>query len=319
MDLNFYLPNGKQIHVEIEKNSSCLTSPYQRIYDGYLRLRLQDLVVRSGAVFCGSYPKATSPNNTVATLGNDSKFSYTGSGIDHPETVSMHAMGCINLLRMFVDEFPELFVPEPQSTSESYNNKLLRVRERLTRLFVYHDSSEAFCGDYPDDGSFPEETKNSIELEIFKRNIEHIQPIEAKILLIRDFVSFQYPTVNNLYEFQSDYDFHLIQIAKLIDKVDAILASLKNELEGHPGFLSKKVETCGSITRQDLFFVNLCGTSAIADCWTAHFVTDYREFYGFESMMNLLYTAVIHTRGKWYPWWEKICQKYPDINFTPPK
>jgi len=319
LNIIFKLPDGQELPVVIENKSPC-GSPYKRVYQGTLRQRLQDLVIRSGVTLCGAYPEAygISPMAEVAILLPDNSFRYTGHGTKHPETNSMHAFGCINLLYLLTDEFPRLFLREGHSVEIGlYDRDLLRARDRLARLFAYHDSSESFSGDVPDDGSCPAKDKKALDLKYFLENVKCLEP-EVREQLICDFVNFQYPTATGLYKFQSDYDRKLIQIAKLIDKLDAVLVTLKDELEGHPGFLSEKKKNYGSITKQDQSYIDLCGTSAIADCWAAHFAVDYHEFYGFDVMMNILYVAVMETRGEWYCWWDKLCQMYPTIKFTPP-
>lgn len=317
MILKFNLP-GNKISIDIEDDTPT-SSPYERIWNGYLRLRLQDLTVRSGMILYGAYPQMkgiVSPTAKVATLLTKDKFDYTGAGTKHPETVSMHTLGCIGLLCALIDEFPKLFVCEPRPINFSRSHReVLQIKDRLITLFLVHDGGEPFEVDFPDDGSWEKEMKNAIELEYFKINIRNISCREVKIQLIKDFVGFQNPTVANLFDGWRDYDQKIVQLAKLIDKVDAIFATLKNEKEGHPGFISKKEE----ITTQDQYFIDLCGTSAIADCWAAHFVANYHEFYGFDIIMNLLYVAVVDTRGKWYTWWDKFCEAYPTVKFTPPR
>lgn len=158
-------------------------TPAERVWQGYITQRLQDVTVRSGLVYCGVYPSTKLPEQPPARRDSLGKIAYTGTGQNIPESVTCHVRSCIALTRLLSCEFPALFEPDP-----------IVVRDGIIGLFEYHDGDEPFSGDIPDDGSQDKQIKDQRELQTFLCNIASLSDESYKAQLIRAFVHFQYCT-----------------------------------------------------------------------------------------------------------------------------
>lgn len=281
-------------------------TPAERVWQGIITQRLQDLTIRSGVVYCGAYRDTTVPKQPPARY-DAGHIVYTGTGCEIPETVTCHVRSCIALTRLLSNEFQALFEPDPLST-----------RDRMISLFEHHDGDEPFSGDQPDDGSQDKKSKNQRELQTFLRNIAYLSDENLKAELIKAFVHFQYCTPPHaLYRGWTARERDVAQLTRTIDKVDAVLSALLAERAGHAGNLSYKAHRYGNITENDKCYIELCGTDRIADTWAAHFVHDFHDYYGFRRILSVLHAAVSEVRGTWYPWWNDACKTF-GINPTLP-
>jgi len=295
--LFFDTPDGELI-VNIPELANL--TPAERVWQGLVTQRLQDLTIRSDVVYCGVYPDTRMPEHPPAIRDASGKITYTGTGHDLPETVTHHVRSCITLTRLLSNEFPALFEPNPLAT-----------RDNIIAIFEYHDGDEPFSGDTPDDGSQDKRTKNRRELQTFLRNIAYLSNEELKIQLIKAFIHFQYCTPPHaLYRGWTARERDVAQLTRLIDKADAVFSTLLAERTGHAGHLSYKAHHYNNITDDDAKYIELCGTDRIADTWAAHLLHDYHAYYGFRAILSVLHAAVLEVRGTWYPWWNDVCKTF---------
>ena len=302
--LFFDTPNGELI---VNVPETVNLTPAERVWRSLVIQRLQDLTIRSGMVFCGVYPNSTVPEHPPANYDASGRIAYSGIGCDIPETVTHHVRSCIAFTRLLSNEFPVLFKPN-----------IVATRDNMISLFEYHDGDEPFFGDMPDDGSQDKKSKDERELQTFLRNIAYLSDENLKANLVKAFVHFQYCTpLHALYPGWTARDRDIAQLTRLIDKTDAILSTLLAERTGHAGRLNHKAHHYGSITDDDAYYTQLCGTDRIADAWMAHFLHNYHDYYGFRVILSVIHAAVLEVRGNWYPWWDNVCKTF-GINPTLP-
>lgn len=295
--LRFDTPDGELI-VDVPMVPGL--TPAERVWQGLITQRLQDLTIRSGVTYCGVYPGTIMPKQPPAHRNASGQIAYTGIGQEIPETVSHHVRSCIILTQLLSTEFPTLFGPNPLTT-----------RDDMISLFEYHDGDEPFSGDEPDDGSQDKRTKNERELQTFLRNIAVLSDDQLKAKLIKAFVHFQYCTPPHaLYQGWAAHDHDIAQLTRIIDKSDAIFSTLLAERTGHAGCLSYKEHHYHNVTPSDTYYAKLCNTDLIADTWAAHFLQGYHDYYGFQEILSVLHAAVLEVRGVWYPWWNDACKTF---------
>lgn len=295
--LSFDTPNG-QLAVNLPEATSL--TPAERVWQGLLIQRLQDLTARSGLILCGVYPQTTFYNYPSAHRRSSGSIICTGVGSDIPETVTVHVRSCITLTRLLANEFPALFAPDP-----------LAMRDEMIAVLEFHDGDEPFSGDEPDDGSQDKNSKNRRELQTFVQNISYLSDENLKARLVQAFVHFQYPDPPHaLYPGWTAHDRDVAQLTRLIDKADAVFSALLAERSGHAGHLSYKEEHYNGITADDAHYIQLCGTDCISDTWAAHFLHDFHHYYGFRQIASVLHAAVLEVRGTWYPWWGDLCKAF---------
>ncbi len=260
----------------------------RKIWDLYRETHDGNMVIRSGLGLCGCY------ENYDPAKGVDTHF---------PESVTAHVNGCLTIaqsLRMF---YPYLLTPDGF--------------QRLELLLKYHDIGENVYHDQPDDGSQDTFEKDQIELSSFIETVM-VLPDQIRNCLIKDFIHFQ----DARYNYSADSSrFKLIQLAKVIDKFEAILSGLCYERFGIIGDLAYKDQHYGQLTSQDRYFINeIGGDSTLVSSWFAHTLHDYHEFYGFPFVLDILRVGVHEVRGQWFSWFDDFCKRHhiPDADIKLP-
>lgn len=290
IEVNFYVTAGSAVetqHVSVLQNGHQITKrayPIKQfanihpnsldIWRRYECIRLGNLVVRSGFGLCGCYENyhPDSPPNPR-----------------HPESDTEHASGCVELVRSLQAYYPELLTPE--------------LYHRAEHLLKDHDLGENEYGDRPDDGSQNRSEKDQAELVGFALAVARL-PAALRETAISDFICFQDPTFTGY----SEEVAHLVQLAKVIDKFEAILSGAVYEKSGAPGDLFYKEHHYSALTAQDRHFIQEChGDSSIVAGWLAHATHDYHAYYGFPYMLDVVKAAIIDIRGAWFPWFDEFC------------
>lgn len=247
-----------------------------QIWRLYEQARRGNLVIRSGLGLCGCY-NSYSPNAELNPR--------------HPESVTEHASGCITIAHGVVNSYPHLLSPE--------------YLHRLTFLLRYHDIGENSYQDRPDDGSQNALEKEAVELVEFTSMMLNL-PGEFSQVAIKDFVQFQ--NARTAYD-DDPVCFQIGQLARLIDKFEAVLSGVFYETQGVRGDLLYKSNHYCPLTEQDKYYMSK-SSSTLVDSWAAHLVHRYYTFVGFPYLLDVLRAAVIDARGEWFPWFDKFCVEH---------
>lgn len=278
------IPNGSEFH------------PTSRaIWRKYCYTHSNNFITRSGFGLCGCYDYDPS----------------TPRNYRNPESVSEHTHGCVELAKNLCYFYPDLL-----SDNEF---------RRLENLLQNHDLGENPRGDQPDDGSADKSAKDCAELVEFVSATLDL-PNHIRNTLVSDFIKFQDPLYTNLEvqritdtEYASGFtkfaditsavsDAKVIQLAKVIDKAEAILSAVFYELHDAKGDLSYKEATFGGLTELDRSHIrDTCGDSSIAIAWMVHMVKDWHTCYGFPYVFDIVKAAIIELRGEWFPWFDHFC------------
>jgi len=246
------------------------------IWRRYECVRRGNLVTRSGFGLCGCYG-AYDP--------------YSPPNPRHQESDTEHASGCVELVRSLQTYYPCLLTPE--------------LYRRTEHLLKDHDLGENDYGDQPDDGSQNRAEKNQAELVSFALASARL-PANLREIAISDFVCFQDSTFTD----RPAEIVHLVQLAKIIDKSEAVLSGIAYEKAGAPGDLFYKEHHYDTLTAQDRHFIaETDGDSSIVAGWLAHVVRDYHTYYGFPYVLDIIRAAVIDARGSWFPWFDEFCER----------
>lgn len=247
-----------------------------KIWYRYEQFHSGHLVIRSGFGLYGVYGKSYSP---LAPPDNR-----------HPESDTEHAAGCVGLMHNLRLYYPELLP--------------CYLYDRAEQLLVSHDLGEGAYGDRADDGSQDKAEKNRVELINFAVAAAHL-PEPARTILIEDFIRFQDP----LCPYYPLPIAQMIQLARTVDKFEAVLSGLTYEKAGIKGDLSYKAEHHSRITPQDTdFAAQAHNDTSLVGVWSAHIIHDYHMYYGFPYLLDVLKAAVIDVRGDWFPWFDEFCQ-----------
>lgn len=292
IEVGFYVTAESAVatqHISISQNGTLIAQksyPIERqnnthpdslkIWRRYECVRLGNLVVRSGFGLCGCYED----------YHPDSPFNP-----HHQESDTEHASGCVELVRSFQAYYPELLTPE--------------LYRRAEYLLKDHDLGENEYGDRPDDGSQNRSEKNQAELIGFALAVARL-PAKLRETAISDFICFQDPTFVG----HPEKIAHFVQLAKVIDKFEAILSGAAYEKSGVPGNLLYKEQHYSKLTAQDRHFIQETdGDSSLVAGWLAHATHDYHTYYGFPYMLDIVKAAVIDIRGTWFPWFDDFCTR----------
>ena len=292
IEVNFYVTVGSTVttqHVVITQNDTPIAhQSYDLnyptgihpasldIWRRYERVRLGNLVIRSGFGLCGCY---------------EYYDPYALPNPRHQESDTEHASGCVELIRSLETYYPNLLTPE--------------LYRRAEHLLKDHDLGENEYGDRPDDGSQNRSEKNQAELTGFALASARL-PANLRATAISDFICFQDPTFAGFPEEIA----HLVQLAKVVDKSEAVLSAIAYEKSGAPGDLFYKEHHYDTLTDQDRHFIRETdGDSSIAADWLAHVVRDYHSYYGFPYVLDIVRAAIIDVRGSWFPWFNNFCER----------
>lgn len=251
-----------------------------RIWRFYQQAHAGNFVNRSGFGACEVY-------------GDDYQL---GAPIDphRIESTTEHASGCVAVLESLQWFYPQLL-----------NNSGF---ERAKKLLRYHDLGENTYGDHMDDGSQNVDEKDWVELCSFASSIASL-PAADREELIRDFIYFQNPTDSHIIRNIDLWQY--VQLARVIDKLEAILSATFYESMGASGSLEYKDKHHGLLTERDRQSIrDTDGDTSIVATWLAPVLKQYHTFYGFPYVFDIVRAAVCDIRGAWFPWFEKFCDQY---------
>lgn len=249
-----------------------------KIFDFYRHVHRGNFVIRSGFGACGCY----GPSYQLRSPHNPHK----------PESDTEHAAGCTLLLQCLRWFYPDLLSLDDYACAEN----LLRL----------HDIGENDIGDQMDDGSQDTATKDRDELSSFASAITYLPPI-VRERLIRDFVYFQNPLDTRI----PKVSIHRIQLARTIDKLEAILSGVIYEAKGAAGTLDHKNSHYGLLTERDRQSIQITnGDSSIIATWLTQVVLHYHTYYGFPYVLDIVKAAVFDIRGSWFPWFDDFCKQH---------
>lgn len=273
------------------------------IWRRYCHSHASNFVIRSGCGLCGCYDYDPSAERSYRK----------------PESVTDHACGCVELVRLLQTFYPNLLTP----------NEF----ERAQNLLSNHDIGENKTDDTPDDGSGDKDAKDYAELTAFISTVIDL-PKSVRNVLVSDFIKFQDPLATNLaYEriktdmlntssasanivkayllSEAHNDIKVIQLCKAVDKLEAILSSAFFEKHGIKGDLLYKEATFSQLTNQDRSYIDCAeGDSSITAAWLAHVVDEWHACYGFPIVLDIAKAAVIDVRGQWFPWFDRFCANH---------
>lgn len=250
-----------------------------KMWQLYKQARHGNLVVRSGLGLCGCY---------------DDYDPNAAPNPRHVESVTEHASGCITLAQGLVNNYQEILPAQ--------------LHSRLTFLLRYHDIGENSYADRPDDGSQNVSEKEAVELAEFAMLTLNFTSTFRETA-IKDFA--QFLDAKTAYDSNDQECFRVGQLARLIDKFEAVLSGVFYEKNGIQGDLKNKQLNYGPLTDQDQYYVDATGgASALVDVWSAHLVCGYYQFQDFPYLLDVLRAAVIDTRGLWFPWFDEFCAKH---------
>ncbi len=268
----------QDVHTTTIEAPSSVHPSSQKIWHFYERAHQGNYVIRTGLGLCGCY---------------SAYDEFQGIDLQLPESVTAHANSCVTLAHGLQAFYPHLLTPDEYA--------------RLTTLLKYHDLGENNYQDQPDDGSQNTREKNQAELLEFTLAVIDF-PERIRYTAIKDFVNFQ----DAQYNYSCDIKrFKIVQLAKVIDKIEAILSGLCYEKNGFVGDLAYKDQHFSRLTEQDRYFIReIGGDSTLVSSWFAHTLHDYHEFYGFSYVMDILRAGVIETRGAWFPWFDDFCERH---------
>lgn len=233
------------------------------IWQKYQHAHYGNFVVRNGFGLCGCY-------------GNDYTYGDPPNYL-RQESDTEHACGCVELINNLSYHYPALL--------SSY------LYERAEILLKNHDLGENSCGDIPDDGNQDPSSKNRNELENFVAVALHL-PVTIRQNLVADFIRFQDP----LFPDYPPAISRMIQLAKAVDKIEAVLSAILREKLSHRGDLTFK-NTIGGISVRDQAYIDAIGSSTVVDVWLAHAVHQYHMCYGFPYLLDIVKAAVLEVRG----------------------
>ncbi len=207
------------------------------------------------------------------------------------ESATEHASGCVALLEG-LNQHHQLLAPDDY--------------ERTRQLLTLHDLGENLYGDHFDDGSQDSAEKNKVELSYFASAISSLPPA-ARAERLQDFLYFQDPTDSHIPESARPR----IQLATIIDKLEATLSSLIYEAHGAGGRLSYKKAYCGRLTSRDYWSIDEAdGDDSIVATWLIPVIFYKHDYYGFPYVFDVVKTAVIDVRGAWFPWFDQFCKRH---------
>lgn len=219
------------------------------------------------------------------------------------ESTNEHAGGCVELARSL-----QIFCPRLLPAT---------LFPRMEHLLADHDLGENSYGDAPDDGSQNRLEKDAAELQEFIRIAQYL-PADARQIAIEDFKCFQDPLNPN---YPLDIS-HMVQLAKAIDKAEAVLSAAVRESLGVRLDLHYKSTHFSALTTQDQHFIaEAQNDSTILASWLAHYTMSYHRYYGFAALLAVIKAAVTEIRGAWFPWFDDFCTRnqIPATNLTPPQ
>ncbi len=282
-----YLDTGSEhghfVCQPVEKPSS----PSAAIWRFYLQMHQGNFVVRSGLGLYGCYqdydPKAAPDPH-------------------HKESDTEHVAGCITLVRGLEIFYPKLLSPE--------------LFQRVQFLLQLHDIGENEYGDQPDDGTQDAAEKDRIELTNLVRATAYF-PKTVRENIISDFIRFQNPCAST---YPRDL-MRVAQLARVIDKAEAILSGITYEKLGTGGDLMHKKSHYDKATAQDLHGFEMAqGDSSLAAVWSVHFVDKFHSYYGFSHLLGVIRAGITEVRGSWFPWFDSFCKtcNIPPSHLTPP-
>jgi len=247
-----------------------------KIWRRYETNHLGNYVIRSGLGFCGAYGPSYNPD--------------APPNFRRPESDTEHASGCVELMYCLQIFYPNLLTPE--------------LFYRAEHLLKNHDIGENHYGDRPDDGSQDKSEKDRIELKGFILAASYL-PTSARTTAISDFVCFQNP----LSPHHSPDVARLAQLARVVDKLEAILSGIAHEKLGVSGDMQYKEQHYTPLTDQDRHFIAEAGSdSSLVASWLTHATYDYHQYYGFPYVFDIVKAAVIDVRGTWFPWFNDFCK-----------
>lgn len=303
IEINFYVTADSAVqiqHVTFTQNGQTIAHksyaverisgihPYSLdIWRHYETVRRGHLVIRSGFGLCGCYNKYQ-PNSPPDP--------------HRQESDTEHASGCVEIVRSLAAYYPDLLTPN--------------FYRRAEYLLKDHDLGENEYGDHPDDGSQNRAEKDRSELISFALATAHL-PAQLRQTLVADFIRFQDP----LFPGHPRALAELVQLAKVVDKIEAILSATFYEKTGAAGDLFHKEEHYSTLTEQDRHFIREAGNdSSIVAGWLAHTVYEYHMYYGFPYLLDVVKAAVTDVRGAWFPWFDDFCERnqIPDTHTTHP-
>lgn len=248
------------------------------IWRRYQQVHAGNFVVRSGLGNYGCYGKSYNP--------------LQPSDAPYYQSDSEHANTCVELLRNLRYHYPDLL---PAA-----------FYFRAEQLLASHDLGENAYGDRPDDGSQNRSEKDRIELINFAAAAATLPPA-VRAVAIADFIRFQDPLCRHYAPLEGQ----MAQLARCVDKADAVLSGLIYEQSGRPGNLLHKHQSFCSISAQDRYFANqAAGDTSLVAGWCAHFIYSYHAYYGFPYLLSIIKAGVIDVRGAWFPWFGDFCNHH---------
>lgn len=249
-----------------------------KIFEFYRHVHEGNFVIRSGFGACGCY----GPSYQFNSPHNPHK----------PESDTEHAAGCALLLQCLRWFYPDLLSPDDYARAEI----LLRL----------HDIGENDIGDQMDDGSQDAATKDRDELSSFASAIAYLPPT-VRARLIRDFIYFQNP----LDTWIPNASIHCTQLARTIDKLEAILSGAIYEAKGAAGTLAHKNSHYGLLTERDRQSIQMTNSdSSIIATWLAQVILRCHTYYSFPYVLDIVKAAVFSIRGSWFPWFDDFCKQH---------
>lgn len=246
------------------------------IWQRYEYVHRTNFVIRSGFARCGCY-------------GTSFRQSYlNGHDYFRPESVTEHANGCLEILHCLESFYPKLL------SKDEYHRAWFLLKD--------HDNGEIIVNDQPDNGT-QDANKHEREWQAFEQSVQYF-PDNVAFALKRDFSAFQQP----LMPFPNELN-RLAQLARVIDKNEALLSGLFYEAYGTPGDLChhKSIE---QLSESDQVFIRQTGSTKLVDVFTAHVLRDYHMYYSFPYVFDIVRAGVIAVRKQWFDWIDDFCANH---------
>lgn len=233
------------------------------------------------------------PRRGYGACGCNGEFDFDAlKDYQRVESISEHGNNCVTLIEGIQMYYPDLL------TEAEYS--------RARKLLAWHDLGENLYGDHLDDGSQNLAEKDRIELTYFASSIADL-PADEREKRLQDFIYFQSPHDSHIPPKSVPY----IQLARVVDKLDATLSGLFYEAKGAGGSLDYKGAYHGPLTERDIQSIRETqGRSAIVDTWLVPVLLGCHDLYGFPYALDIVKAAVIQVRREWFPWFDSFCERH---------
>ena len=241
----------------------------KKIWEGYKLYSGTAYVIRKGVELAG-----------LSKVGDstDVKSTFLKRG----ESALEHQAKMAWLCGAFVSNFIDFFEGKTVTLADYWY---------LTTVSLCHDVGEVAIGDIPDDGSSDHVGKDAMELEVLSGFTKAYDEVDGCIIL------------DIFHDFQKK-DTKYGKALYALDKLEAVMTLFFLELNGHSSANMQKK----SLTESDRHYIELTGTTCVADCWAAHLVANTKDFPDVVTrpILALLETVMIDVRGELPEWYFRL-------------